>query len=262
MLVDSHAHLNHPQFAEDWREVLKRAKEAKIGAVVNIGYDVASSELAVKQCSELSGDEFPKLFATVAVHPHEAKVWNSQVAEKIRQLAMHRSVVAIGEIGLDFHYDFSPRQDQSRAFKEQLELAWELGLPVVLHIREAHTEATEVIRNFGKPICGVAHCFTGTWEDAKKWLDMGFYIGITGIVTFPRKAEDVKEVAKGVPLDRLLLETDSPYLAPVPHRGKRNEPAYLILIAKAIAELKGISLVELADATTQNAVKLFRIEGF
>lgn len=262
MLFDSHAHLNHPQFAEDWKEVLARAKEAKVIAVVNIGYDLSSSELAIKQCEEIAFEDFPKLFAAIAVHPHGAKYWGSEVEERFRHLAKHPSVVAIGEIGLDFHYQFSHRQDQFRAFEEQLQLAQDLNLPVILHIRDAHPEALKVIRNFGKSVLGVAHCFTGTWDDAKRWLDIGFYIGITGIATFGRKAENVREVAMKVPIDRILLETDSPYLAPVPYRGKRNEPAYLVYIAHFVAKLKGILVEELVNAATQNAIELFCLKDF
>lgn len=237
-----------------------RAKSAGISVVINIGYDLASSELAVKQCHELFGENYPKLFSAIGVHPHNAKYWNSKVEGKIRHLAKHPLVVAIGEIGLDFHYEFSPRQCQFQAFEEQLALAWELGLPVVLHIRNAHLEAVEIVRNFEKPIRGVAHCFTGTWDEAKNWLDLGFYIGITGIVTFKLKAENVKEVATKVPIDKLLLETDSPYLAPLPYRGKRNEPAYLVQVANATAELRGISPSEISEAVTKNAFELFRLE--
>lgn len=260
MFVDSHAHLNHPKFAYDWRKVLEKAKEVEIAAVINIGYDIPSSEMAVKQCNEVEGENLPKLFASIAIHPHNAKDWGAKVARRIHQLAKHPFVAAIGETGLDFHYDFSPKECQIHAFEEQLELAYELGLPLVLHIREAHSEAINVIRNFGKTVIGVAHCFTGTWDEAKKWLELGFYIGIAGIVTFESKAENVKEVAEKVPIDKLLIETDAPYLAPVPYRGKRNEPAYLVRVASAIAELKGVSITKIADATTQNAIKLFRIE--
>ena len=257
-LVDSHAHLNHEQFTEDWQEVLRRAKNAGVTAVINIGYDLLSSERAVTQC-ESAPPEGAALVAAVAVHPHEAHHWNADVAETLRQLAKHPSVVAIGEIGLDFHYAFSPPAAQYRAFAEQLELAWQLGLPVILHIRDAYPEALEVVRRFGKPVKGVAHCFTGTWGEAQAWLEVGFHIGITGIVTFGRKAETVREVAAKVPLERLLLETDAPYLAPTPYRGKRNEPAYLPLIAQKVAQCRSEPVERLAAATTRNAASLFNL---
>lgn len=260
MLADSHAHLNHPQFASDWGEVSKRAKSVGVEVVINVGYDIPSSERAVSQCSEAPLDG-SAIFASVAVHPHEAKTWDEDTARALRLLAEHPSVVAIGEIGLDFHYDFSARCDQIRAFEQQLELAWQLSLPVILHIRKAHSEALAVVKNFGKPIKAVLHCFTGTWEEAKFWLDLGFYIGITGIVTFKKKAEFVKEVVTRVPLDYLLIETDAPYLAPVPHRGKRNEPAFLPLVAKAVAELRGIPLEELAEITWQNSNSFLGLEA-
>jgi len=260
MLVDTHAHLNHPQFAGDWKEALKRAKLAGVEVVINVGYDIPSSEKAVAQCHDAPSNG-SAIFASIAVHPHEAKNWNENAAGTLALLAQDLRVIAIGEIGLDFHYDFSPRQDQFRAFEEQLDLAWRLNFPVILHIREAHPEALAVVKNFGKPLRGVAHCFTGTWDEAKAWLDLGFYIGITGIVTFERKSESVKEVAARTPLDRLLIETDAPYLAPVPHRGKRNEPAFLPIIAEFVAGLKGIPVAQLVEATWQNANALFRLQA-
>jgi TatD DNase family protein len=259
MLVDTHAHLNHPQFADDWKEALKRAKSVGVEVVINVGYDIPSSERAVTQCSDAPPDG-SAIFASIAVHPHEAKNWNEDAANTLALLARDPSVIAIGEIGLDFHYDFSPRQEQFRAFEEQLELAWQLNFPVILHIREAHPDALAVVKNFGKSLRGVAHCFTGTWDEAKAWLDLGFYIGITGIVTFERKSESVKEVAAKTPLDRLLIETDAPYLAPVPHRGKRNEPAFLPIIAEFVAGLKGIPVKQLVETTWQNANALFGLE--
>lgn len=261
MLVDSHAHLNHPQFNRDWQDALRRAKEVGVGIVLNVGYDIASSERAVKQCLEAPEDA-AKLFASVAVHPHDAKNWDRSAVDELLKLAKHPSVVAIGEIGLDFHYNFSPRDAQMHAFVEQFEIALQLNLPVILHIREAHKEALEIVRSFGASVRGVAHCFTGTWEEAKAWLDLGFYIGITGIVTFERKAENVKEVAIKVPLDRMLVETDAPYLAPSPHRGKRNEPAFLPLVAKTISELRGTLLDKVNEITYQNVVALFGFAKF
>jgi len=260
MLVDSHAHINHPQFADDWKEALKRAKSVGVEVVINVGYDIPSSEKAISQCSDAPSDG-SAVFASIAVHPHEAKNWNEGAVKTLMLLARHPSVIAIGETGLDFHYDFSPRQEQFCAFEEQLELAWQLNLPVILHIREAHAEALAVVKNFGKPLQGVAHCFTGTWDEARAWLDLGFYIGITGIVTFEKKAGNVKEVAAKTPLDRLLIETDAPYLAPVPHRSKRNEPAFLPFIAKFIAGLRRVSVGQLVEKTRQNANALFRISS-
>jgi TatD DNase family protein len=260
MLVDTHAHLNHPQFANDWKEVLKRAKSVGVKVVINVGYDIPSSERAVTQYSNAPPDG-SAIFASIAVHPHEAKNWNKDAANALALLARDPSVIAIGEIGLDFHYDFSLRQEQFRAFEEQLELAWQLNFPVILHIREAHPDALAVVKNFGKSLRGVAHCFTGTWDESKAWLDLGFYIGITGIVTFERKSESVKEVAAKTPLDRLLIETDAPYLAPVPHRGKRNEPAFLPIIAEFVAGLKGILVKQLVETTWQNANALFGLEA-
>lgn len=260
MLFDSHAHLNHPQFNGDWQDVLRRAKANGVEVVLNVGYDINSSDWAVGQCLELPEDA-AKLFASVAVHPHDAKSWDKSSADELIRLAKHPLVVAIGEIGLDFHYNFSPPDVQIRVFAEQLEIALQLSLPVVLHIREAHKEALEVVRGFGASVRGVAHCFTGTWEEAKSWLDLGFYIGITGIVTFGRKAENIKEIAVKVPLDRILIETDAPYLAPSPYRGKRNEPAFLSFVTKTISELRGTPLEKVNEITYQNAIFCFGLEG-
>ncbi len=260
MLFDSHAHLNHPQFNHDWQDVLMRAKEVGVEMVLNVGYDMPSSERAVSQCVEAPKGG-AKLFASVAIHPHDAKNWNESVASKLLKLAQHPLVVAIGEIGLDFHYDFSPPDAQVRAFAEQMEIALQLNLPVILHIRDAHREALEIVRGFGAPVRGVAHCFTGTWDEAKSWLDLGLSIGITGIVTFNRKAENVREVATKVPIDRMLLETDAPYLAPVPYRGKRNEPAFLPFIARTVAELRAIAPEKVSEITCQNAIALFGLDG-
>lgn len=255
-LIDSHAHLNHEQFANDWQDALRRAKTAGIIAVINIGYDLASSQRAVTQCMEAPADG-AALFAAVAVHPHDAKSWTNDAAEKLRQLAKQPCVVAVGEIGLDFHHDSSPHEAQFRAFSEQLELAWQMDLPVILHIREAYPEVLEVLKRFGKPVRGVAHCFTGTWGDAQAFLALNFYIGITGIVTFERKVDEVKEVAAKVPLERLVIETDAPYLTPAPHRGKRNEPANLPLVLEKAAQLRNALPEEVAERTTRNGCELF-----
>lgn len=256
--IDSHVHLNHEQFADDWQDALRRARAAGVVAVINIGYDLPSSERAVQQVSEAPADG-AKMFVAVAVHPHAAREWSDEAAERLRKLAKQKGVVAIGEIGLDFHHTFSPPEAQYRAFAEQLELAWQLDLPVILHIREAYPEALEVVRRFGQPVRGVAHCFTGSWGDAQAWLVMGFYIGITGIVTFGRKAETVAEVATKVPLERLLLETDAPYLTPHPYRGKRNEPAYLPLIAQKVAQCRSVPMEQIAPITVRNTIALFNL---
>ncbi|HIE13623.1 MAG TPA: TatD family deoxyribonuclease, partial [Desulfotomaculum sp.] len=180
--------------------------------------------------------------------------------ESLRRLAARERVVAIGEIGLDFYRDLAPRPVQREVFIAQLRLAGELGLPVVIHCREAHAQVYELLSSEGKGLTGVMHCFSGSWEEARRFLALGFYISIAGPVTFP-KSSKLLEVARRVPPDRLLLETDAPYLAPVPYRGKRNEPAYLVHTARKVAEIRGTSLEELAAATTENASRLFRQEG-
>lgn len=257
-LIDSHAHLNDDRFNEDWLSVLARAGKEGIVAVIDIGYDLPSCRRALEQAERVPR-ESTDLFVTVAIHPHHAKEWDDEKAETLRALAHHPKVVAIGECGLDFFHMFSDPATQRKAFLGQLALAWELDLPVVFHIRDAYPQVLEALRYFGKPIRGVVHCFTGTWEEAKAFLDRGFYIGITGIVTFGKKAENVREVAAKVPLERLLVETDAPYLAPMPHRGKRNEPAYLPFIVREIARLKGKTALEVATQTTRNTKVLFNL---
>jgi len=223
--------------------------------VITIGYDLASSKSGVEMAGSLPG-----VFAAVGIHPHDAAVAPPDYVESLRRLAARERVVAIGEIGLDFYRDFCPRPVQWEVFIAQLRLARELDLPVVIHCREAHAEVYELLRSEGKGLAGVMHCFSGSWEEARPFLALGFYISIAGPVTFPQSGK-LSEVARRVPLDRLLLETDAPYLAPVPYRGKRNEPAYLVHIARKVAEIRGIGLGELAWATTENASRLFRQEG-
>ncbi len=254
MFVDSHAHLQWASFDADREAVIRRARAAGVKSIVNIGFDVDGSRRAVGFAEGYAG-----LYATVGVHPHNASQFNDAVVEELRRLAAHAKVVAIGEIGLDYYRNRSPRDAQRRAFEAQLGLAAEVGLPVVVHDREAHGEVLEVLSRFSGRIAGVMHCFSGSREMAEQCLSSGFYVSFAGPVTFPN-ARRLQAIARWVDVDKLLLETDSPWLAPQAKRGQRNEPAYLPFIAEKIATLKGISLEEVAEATTRNAQAIFRLE--
>ncbi len=252
MYVDSHCHLNHQQFDDDLVTAITRAESSGVAQMVVVGFDVDSSERAV----ELA-ESYPSLYAAVAVHPHDAKNYDSAAELRILELARSERVVAIGEIGLDFHYDFSEREAQYAAFRSQLALAAELELTVIIHCREAYPETLEVLEEgLSRESGGVMHCWAGNSEDARRALALGMYLGFGGVVTF-KNADSVREVLAATPLDRILLETDAPYLAPVPYRGKRNEPSYIPLIAQRVAEELGSDLSVIERATTENALRLF-----
>ncbi len=256
MLVDTHAHLDFPEFSEDLDGVLERASKAGVCEIVTIGIDLASSRKAV----ELA-DAHPGIFATVGIHPHDAFLLNDRQLKTLETLSREKRVLAVGEVGLDYYRDRQPRKLQQQCLRQQLELACSVGLPVVFHVREAHVDFLEIIKDYARALSGgVLHCFSGDWTVAKSCLDMGFYLSIPGTVTFPR-AETQHEVVKRAPLDRLLLETDAPYLAPVPFRGKVNEPAFVVYAARKVADLRHASLEEIAHQTTINAHKVFRIEN-
>jgi len=264
-LIDTHAHLDFPQFDGDREEVIKRALAAGVGIIINVGADLASSRAAIALA-----EEHPQVYAAVGVHPHDAKTLTDEVLEELRELTHHPKTVAIGEIGLDFYRDLSPRDEQRRAFEQQLALASEVGKPVIIHDRQAHDEVMAILRRWvegghqpsaisHKP-AGVMHCFSGDLEMAQRCMDMGFYISIAGPVTF-KNARRLPEIVRQLPLESLLVETDSPYLAPHPHRGKRNEPAYVRLIAQKVAELKGVPLEIAARVTADNARELFGLRS-
>lgn len=252
ILVDTHAHLDHDRFAADRNVVLDRARDAGVGLIITVAGDLASARAAVN----LAG-EHASVFAAVGVHPHDAAGAGPGYLEELRRLAMHPRVVAIGEIGLDYHYDFSPRPVQREVMIAQLELAGELDLPVIVHSREAAQDSYALLRD-GRWPGAVMHCFGGDWDTARTFLDIGCYISLAGVVTF-KGAQALREVAEKVPEDRLLLETDAPYLAPVPRRGRRNEPAYLRHTAEFIAGLRGLTLERLAGITTANARIFFNL---
>ncbi|UCC33731.1 MAG: TatD family hydrolase [Candidatus Bathyarchaeota archaeon] len=254
MLVDSHAHLQWASFDEDREEVVRRAREAGVEYIVNIGFDVDGCRDGVELAERHEG-----LFATVGIHPHNASQFSDHVLDELMALAEHAKVVAVGEIGLDYYRDLSPREAQKKAFEAQMLLAEELELPVVIHDRDAHRDILEVLSQFRGRVEGVMHCFSGGREMAEQCIDAGFDISLAGPVTF-QNARRLHEVACWVGLDKLLLETDSPWLAPQEMRGKRNEPAYLPFIAKKIADLKGLSFDAVAEATTENARERFQLE--
>jgi TatD DNase family protein len=252
ILIDTHAHLDHERFKDDVDKVVERAKLAKVQSIVTVGADLASSRQAVGFAKH-----YPGVIATVGVHPHDADSVSERVLHEIAMLAEDEGVVAIGEIGLDYHYDFSPRGVQRRVFEAQISLARELGLPIVVHVREAYQDVVSILRSeHAEDVGGIIHCFSGDWEIAKDCLDMGFYISVGGILTFAN-SEKLRGIIRGLPLHRILLETDAPYLTPVPYRGKRNEPAYVVHVAQALADLKGVTFDEVAESTTLNARKLF-----
>ena len=250
-LIDSHAHLDFRRFDKDRELVIQRAREKGLAAVVNIGTDLDASRASI----ELA-EQYAFIYASVGVHPHGAKAVTPPLLDRLRSLAQHQKVVAVGEIGLDYYRDLSPRPVQRRVFAEQLALAGELGLPVVIHSREAHDDVLAALRGWeGR---GVLHSYSAGPKHVAEILDMGFSIGISGPVTFP-KAKDLQAVAETVALRSLLVETDCPYLTPVPYRGKRNEPAFVKHVVEAIAEARDIPEEKVAEVTTRNALRLFGI---
>lgn len=249
-IVDSHAHVSTPRFAEDRAEVLARAREAGLAAIVDVGCDLASSEAAVALA-----EREPDVWAAVGVHPHEARRWDDASRPALARLAAHPRVVALGEFGLDFHYDHSPRDAQRAAFRAQLELAGDLDMPVVFHIREAYDEALELLAGY-PGLRGVAHCFTGTAAQAEGFCALGYAVSFSGVVTF-KNAAGVRAAAEAVPADQLLVETDCPYMAPVPVRGKRCEPAFVVHTARFLAELRGEDPEAFAATTRANTARLF-----
>ena len=254
MLFDTHAHLDDKRFDDDRDELIRGLPERGVSRVITPGIDVDSS----KKCVDLA-DKYDIVYAGVGIHPHEASKLEDNYLDQLRTMAQNKKVVAIGEIGLDYYYDFSPRDIQKQRFIEQIELAAELKLPIIIHNRDSHEDMLNILREHKDLINGgVMHCFSGSWEMAKIVLDLGLYISLAGPVTF-KNAKKPVEVANNIPLDRLLIETDSPYLTPVPYRGKRNDPGHVALVAQKIAEIRGITAEEVGRITTENALNLFKI---
>jgi TatD DNase family protein len=256
MLIDTHAHLDFPEFVNDVDAVLARAGASDVQQIITIGIDLVSSRCAVELAQS-----HKELYATVGIHPHGAKLLDQNTLDDLQLLAKQERVVAIGEIGLDYYRDRQPRDIQRKCLRQQLELARALALPVVIHVREAYDDFLSVIEGFATSLVDVVlHCFSGNMKTAERCLALGFYLSIPGTVTFA-KAHIQQQVAQLVPLDRLLLETDAPFLAPVPYRGKTNEPAYLIHTAQKIAELRELPLSDVARQTTLNAQQVFRLSS-
>jgi len=255
MLIDTHTHLEMKDFDQDRDDVVNRAGEAGIEFMLTVGTTVNDCKKVLSLAAK-----YEAVYAAVGIHPHEVKRIDNRTYDALRELARADKVVAYGEIGLDFFRNHSPREMQIKRFGEQLELACEMGLPIIIHDREAHTETIEMLYALRGKIRGVIHCFSGDRVMAKKCLDLGFYISVPGTVTFP-KADVLREVVKYAPLESLLVETDAPYLAPVPHRGKRNEPAYVAHTAAKLAEIKVIPLSEAESVTSANAKALFIFGG-
>lgn len=254
MLFDTHAHLNAKQFDKDRAEVIQRAKENGVSRIVNIGFDreTVATSLAL-------AEQYDFIYAAVGWHPLSAAKMTDRDLDWLRELSEHPKVVAIGEIGLDYYRDASSKETQKEVFRKQIRLAKEVNLPIIIHDREAHQDVYEILKEENAAeVGGIMHCFSGSAEMAQQFLDINFYISLAGPVTF-KNAKKPKEVAKTVPLDRLLIETDCPYLTPEPYRGKRNETGYVRYVAETIAELRGMDYEELCKITYENATRLFRL---
>jgi TatD DNase family protein len=253
MLIDTHCHFNHERFADDLLPSLERALAADVLQMIVVGFDIASSEQAV----QLAERHSPALFAAVGVHPHDAKSWDRAAAARLEAWLDHPRVAALGEIGLDFHYDFSPREAQYAAFRAQMAIARRAGVPVIIHCREAYPETLQLLMEEGADETGgVMHCWAGTLAQAEQTVGIGLALGFGGTLTF-KNAQEVRDAAQSIPATSLLVETDAPYLAPMPHRGKRNEPAYTRLVAEKLAQLRGLTYPEIATLTTGNAHDVF-----
>ncbi|MBO5244731.1 MAG: TatD family hydrolase [Selenomonadales bacterium] len=253
MLVDTHAHIDEEGFAADFDEMLARAYANDVKYVVNIGANMDESRVSI----ELA-DKYDAIYATVGVHPHDVEEVDDKALDQLAAWCEHDKVVAVGEIGLDYFRSQTSKEMQARAFAAQLDVARQMHMPVSIHDRDAHGDVMRMLKNEGKGINGILHCFSGSWEMAKELIKMDYYIAIGGAVTF-KNAAKLPEIAANIPLEYLLLETDCPYLAPHPHRGTRNEPANIRLIAEFIANIRGITLEELAAATTANAARIMRM---
>jgi TatD DNase family protein len=260
MFVDSHAHIDGPEFDADREEVIQRARAAGVSAILNVGTgDPHSGALA--RALELA-EKHNDIYTAIGTHPHDARLFDDKAEQRISSLLKQSSrVIAWGEIGLDFHYDNSPRDVQREVFRRQLDLARDARLPVIIHTREAEDETIEILKSHlaGPNLAGIMHCFSGGLRLAQQALELGLLISFSGIVTF-KKADELRAIARRVPLDRLLIETDSPFLSPVPFRGKRNEPAYVVEVGRCLASIHGLGIEEIARITTENFTRLFKLQ--
>jgi TatD DNase family protein len=259
MFVDSHAHIDGPEYDADRENVIQRARDAGVSAILTVGTGDPHSG-ALERAVHLA-EQHEGIFAAIGTHPHDARLFDDQAEERIKKLIRESSrVIAWGEIGLDYHYDNSPRDVQREVFRRQLRLAREAGLPVIIHTREAEDDTIEILRaEWNEPGGrGIMHCFSGSRKLAEATMELGFLISFAGVLTF-KKADDLREVAAHVPLDRLLIETDCPYLTPVPFRGRRNEPAHVIEVARCLALVREQTIAEMAQITTSNFTELFQL---
>lgn len=255
MIFDSHAHYDDEQFDEDREELLSHMKEEGVGTILNVGASLNGCRRSV----ELA-EQYPFIYAAVGVHPDETGELNEETFSLMEQLLDNQKVVAVGEIGLDYHWDIQPREVQKKWFVRQLEMAGRHGLPVCIHSRDAADDTLQVMKEHAKGLDGVIHCFSYSLEFAREYVKMGFYIGVGGVVTF-KNGKKLKQIVKEIPLERILLETDCPYLAPEPYRGRRNCSVYLHQVAEEIARLKDVDVRTVVDTTRENARKLFGIDG-
>ena len=251
MLIDTHAHLDFDRFDEDRAEVIQNAYDAGIKKIINVGADMESSRNSVQLA-----EEYDFIYASVGMHPHDAADFNQECYDELKELAQRDEVIAIGEIGLDYHYDNSPRQRQQEVFKEQLKLAQELGLPVVIHSRDAKEDSLRILKEHAADLTGVMHCYGYDLPTAKEVFELDFYLSFGGLITF-NSTTSIRKMVKKLPLEKIILETDAPYLTPEPHRGQRNESKYVKEIAEKMAEIKDMSVSEVAEITTANAEQLF-----
>lgn len=255
-LVDSHAHIQGHEYSGETEAVLQRAREAGVERIIVVG---GAGELSSNNAAIALAESNPNLYATVGMHPHDAKDVRPEELAQLKNLTSHPKVVAVGETGLDYYYNHSPHDVQRKVFTQFIHMAREAELPIVVHEREAARQAAEILRREGaNDIRGVIHCFTGDYDAARQYLDLGFFLSFTGIITF-KNAAPLRDVVRRVPLERLLVETDSPYLTPVPFRGKRNEPAFVRYVAETVANVKEIFLEDVAQVTTRNVKNLFGI---
>jgi TatD DNase family protein len=254
MLIDTHAHLFLPNFENDLDEVINRARKEGIDYIIVPATDIKTSQQVLELC-----DKYDFIYGAVGVHPHDSKDWNSSFINEIKELANHKKIVAIGEIGLDYYYDFSPKEKQIEAFKSQINLAIELNLPVVIHNRESDEDMLKIIKEYcGSGLKAQFHCYSSPLEYANEYIRMGHFVSFTGNITF-KKADELRDTLSKISLEHVMIETDSPFMTPVPHRGKRNEPAYVKLVADKIAEVHNLSSEDIARFTSYNVFRMFGI---
>jgi TatD DNase family protein len=251
-MIDTHCHIDFKDFNHDREEVIVRAAEFGVDRLIDIGTDTASSRRAFALANA-----YENIYCTVGIHPHDSKTLTDKFISEMKTMADNPKVVGIGEIGLDYYRDLSPREIQRKAFITQLDLAVELDMPIVIHVREAMNDAMKIVEKYAGKLGGVFHCFPGTVEQAEQVIDMGFHISVNGVMTY--KNSKMQDLGREVDLEKILIETDCPFLTPVPYRGKRNVPAYVKHVCAKLAELRGMSMDEIDKITTRNAEKLFRL---